>query len=202
MQLNAHAWAELYFPGYGWVEFEPTAGFSTPGQGPASPEAPALGDDAELPPLPPIPTSLWSRIWPGLLLLAVLSVIVALAVRRERPWSGAARGVPELWAYAQLQENGLQLDSGPRPTQTPAEFGEALTARIDALTRDESGQRRRGWETRFTTIAAGIDDLVRRYARRQYAPTSPADGGAARGQWRRLRGHFWRLRLLRLRHRR
>ncbi|HEY42592.1 MAG TPA: transglutaminase domain-containing protein [Anaerolineae bacterium] len=26
---QAHSWAEIYFPGYGWVEFEPTAGLST-----------------------------------------------------------------------------------------------------------------------------------------------------------------------------
>jgi len=24
-QLNAHAWPELFFPGYGWIEFEPTS---------------------------------------------------------------------------------------------------------------------------------------------------------------------------------
>lgn len=26
---QAHSWAEIYFPGYGWVEFEPTAGLPT-----------------------------------------------------------------------------------------------------------------------------------------------------------------------------
>ena len=25
-RLHAHAWPEVYFPGVGWVEFEPTAG--------------------------------------------------------------------------------------------------------------------------------------------------------------------------------
>ena len=25
-ELNAHSWPELYFPGYGWIPFEPTSG--------------------------------------------------------------------------------------------------------------------------------------------------------------------------------
>jgi transglutaminase-like putative cysteine protease len=28
-QINSHSWAEVYFAGYGWVEFEPTATFTT-----------------------------------------------------------------------------------------------------------------------------------------------------------------------------
>ncbi|MCU5052365.1 DUF3488 and DUF4129 domain-containing transglutaminase family protein [Bacillus cereus] len=27
---NAHSWVELYFPGYGWIPFEPTKGFTNP----------------------------------------------------------------------------------------------------------------------------------------------------------------------------
>ena len=25
-ELNAHSWPELYFPGHGWIPFEPTSG--------------------------------------------------------------------------------------------------------------------------------------------------------------------------------
>jgi transglutaminase-like putative cysteine protease len=47
-RLNSHAWPEVYFPGIGWVEFEPTAG-QTPLDRPLPPVDPA--DVANLGPL-------------------------------------------------------------------------------------------------------------------------------------------------------
>jgi transglutaminase-like putative cysteine protease len=36
---NAHAWVEVYFPGVGWVPFDPTPGDNLPGAGPSSTNA-------------------------------------------------------------------------------------------------------------------------------------------------------------------
>jgi transglutaminase-like putative cysteine protease len=48
---DAHSWAEAYFEGYGWVPFEPTAGFSIPVPKPKEAVAPSVApaDTAETP---------------------------------------------------------------------------------------------------------------------------------------------------------
>lgn len=49
-QLNAHAWTEVFFPGYGWIPFEPTANrplAEREMQEPVSPEMPVGAEDLE-----------------------------------------------------------------------------------------------------------------------------------------------------------
>ena len=46
VQANAHSWVEVYFPGLGWVEFEPTSNllpFPRPGEVGQSQNTPAVG---------------------------------------------------------------------------------------------------------------------------------------------------------------
>jgi transglutaminase-like putative cysteine protease len=41
---NAHAWVEVYFPGYGWIDFEPTPSQSTISRGSSQQEPDAIDD--------------------------------------------------------------------------------------------------------------------------------------------------------------
>jgi hypothetical protein len=111
---DAHAWVEAYFPGYGWISFEPTPSsnfgayqpFARGGPTP-TPSATALPSRAPLPTLRPTPRptsaaaaarsgggpGAWLLAVPaGLLALAILTVLVGLAWwRRPRSLAGVWR---------------------------------------------------------------------------------------------------------------
>jgi transglutaminase-like putative cysteine protease len=96
---NAHAWPEVYFPGFGWMEFEPTAnqdalirpaGFIGGGLSPLTPEAPLARarptepGDLTLPqgrPTPVRSAPVTALVWFGIF---VLTVVLFLALRRGR----------------------------------------------------------------------------------------------------------------------
>ena len=46
--LDSHAWPEVYFPGYGWVELEPTPGFGLPASGTGPDDLSLLAGGADL----------------------------------------------------------------------------------------------------------------------------------------------------------
>ncbi|HPH96943.1 MAG TPA: transglutaminase domain-containing protein [Anaerolineaceae bacterium] len=83
----AHAWVEVYFPVYGWVEFEPTAAF-TPFDF-SSPEMPTPAAAQKGGALAPVLNLPWQPALIGLGVLAGLVLSVRLLLRqRERVRSG------------------------------------------------------------------------------------------------------------------
>ncbi len=147
LESDGHAWPEVFFPGYGWVEFEPT-GAEPPLDRPSSREpeetdAAATQDrrafrrgiydvpDFEMEPDPPLSDStllqkpLWQRIgWPGWSALAiVLLSMVTLALlifRRRRQIDGLSvieRVYEDLVSWVQRL---LQIE--PLAHQTPNEY--------------------------------------------------------------------------------
>jgi len=114
LESDGHAWPEVFFPGYGWVEFEPTGGEpplnrlrsqnSEEEQGSdrdRSRSLPSLEgrlederNGATLEPiLPPEPVTLWQRVgplgWAALGLVALAAVLsVVLAARRRQQVAG------------------------------------------------------------------------------------------------------------------
>ena len=193
-QLDAHSWAEVYFAGTGWVEFEPTAPFAVA----AAPAAPAAGDNAAQPtfeppqPLAVVPPRAPQRqtpwfLWLGLAALALVAGQLWgrrwLALRRApRPALDAVQA-----AFAGLQDGAAAAGYPYRPGQTPDEFAVALLARLEE---DEAAAPLRGAVGRLAGLFA-----ARQYGRRpamDAAEEARAVWAAARPPLRRL---AWRRRL-------
>lgn len=150
-EANSFAWPEVYFPGIGWVEFNPTPSeppLQRPGmaQDPLPPSLPGLGDIPIEPALPPIapsgpegspstPASDTSQrpLIPPMLIVALALGVVAIVV------AGGGRlaweyGMGGLSRPAQLWEKSVRLSSlartPPRPNETPREFASRLSETV------------------------------------------------------------------------
>jgi transglutaminase-like putative cysteine protease len=179
---DAHAWAEVYFPGLGWIEFEPT-----PIQtvfvrtesltGPSNLAALPVVEEA-----PSIP-AIW--LWGGGLLLTVLLVIVW-----PPRWFRRSRATPQVIirsVYAQLLRRAQWLGLAPRGGQTPQEYLHAFSQEVERRTGPDG------------TVSRDIALISSAYQRARYSnhTMDVADGYRVEGAWRRLRGRLWRLALAR-----
>ncbi|HUP83309.1 MAG TPA: transglutaminaseTgpA domain-containing protein [Candidatus Limnocylindria bacterium] len=152
----AHAWVEVYFPRFGWVEFDPTPGNTENGQAPTNlpaggpvatndpgglgfPQAPddlgecAFGEDCtnngtNEPPIAAPGTN--GPTAGGVLPLVLIfgAVLLAAGVAAWTAWRRIPSTKPEL-AYSGITRIAARLGYGPRPSQTPYEY----TARLSDL---------------------------------------------------------------------
>lgn len=190
-QINGHSWAEVYFAGYGWVEFEPTATFVSPRDTAvtinpdnfAFEAQPPFADTYTPPPIPPaapVRPFPWLRV--GIVgLLAVGLFWLWRRQRRER----AARADGVVWSYGRLQDNAQRIGLPVTVSQTPIEFTQALQDRLDLLPQGK-------WMSR-----APITLITRLYNLRRYGGMTTGGHEEAARAWKQLRRPFWRLRFSR-----
>ncbi len=194
-ETDSHAWVEIYFPGYGWIEFEPTAGEQP------IPRVSGSDEAVERPPLP-MPTREAEpttskppkeNTVPGAGIVALVAVgIVAVALLASLLesailllWRDA--GVMCTRLYHHLRKRAAPLRVPLRDGDTPHEFAEAMAARLDEIAALHQGG------VALAPAGAEVRALIEGYVQAWYAPHS-MDFTARRalvGIWWKLRWRLW-----------
>ena len=182
-QIDAHAWPEIYFPGYGWIPFEPTAPFSPPAGEAPEERSPGVRELEPPPAAPPIPQSEAARLWPWVLLLVAAAAALGIWLwRRHYAPSSALAADPILLSYDRLLQSARRLGQPTPDTQTPTEFQDVLLTRLAAW-------ERRPWlARRLRGLRAGVRRLTALFIARQYSGRQlpPASARQAQEIWRNI----------------
>ena len=183
-EAEAHSWPEVYFPDYGWIEFEPTAGrpeLARIGLPEFNPIQGAPGDTS--PPTIPEPTGLewnWQMLFwllpIGLLIWGVGQWLAGWHARRQDPWRSLLR-----WGA----RAGRPMAEG----ETVREYGHLLA---DHVTLGHRGEPEAARIAAREVAALGDDVTVARYAP---AELQPAAIVRAQDRWQRLRRALRRVRM-------
>jgi len=171
---DAHAWVQVWFPGYGWQSFDPTAVVPAANPSPGSTLLHEAGGVLRRLPWPPIGAVLGAG--------GALGAAVALRRRRPRSWTEAAART--------IEGAGRRVGCRRRPGQTLTE----LAALVDEAAGDPSGT----WSALAGVVEASAyggrhpgPEEARRLLRsmramrsglRRRAGRAPGAGGAARAR--------------------
>ncbi|MFL5735648.1 MAG: DUF3488 and DUF4129 domain-containing transglutaminase family protein [Chloroflexia bacterium] len=201
-ESSAHTWPEVYFPAYGWIEFEPTPSQAvvnrpalpgekvddTPVQPVTSP-TPTDGRDANQPNVDdqtlrePISTprggvagSLPGVAAVTLVLAALLFVAFALLAPMS-PWRLKRPGAEPAAGhyYGRLVRWAQLLGVGPAPHQTPYEFGDTVSREVPGTALFARTITRAYVQERFSRAGGVSPDRI-----------------AVNRAWSSLRGKLWR----------
>ncbi|KPK92529.1 MAG: hypothetical protein AMJ88_10765 [Anaerolineae bacterium SM23_ 63] len=193
---QAHSWVELYFPGYGWVEFEPTAGLPTHER-----QEFYVGiEQDELNRLLEMKNG--ERLWLDLdrvtqdrnwklaisvsLLVIFLGSVAWFVIDRWRllrlPTAEVASEV-----YSQIQRYGKKLRIKTDIGITPYELSDAVVNHVAQMTRKEF------WGWALAPAQGEINLLTNSYVQVSYSPHKLGDD--AKGEmirsWWKLRRRLW-----------
>ncbi|RPJ36242.1 MAG: transglutaminase domain-containing protein, partial [Chloroflexi bacterium] len=189
---NAHSWAEVYFSGFGWVEFEPTAG---------QPSIDRLGDGNATGPPPSLPAGQqavsWLKTsWRGLVtslggqVLIGGMVLIALFFLWQVGEIGFLHLIPAPKAvsriYSQVEKASSRLLPDLPGGHTPHQLQVALTNRL-------KGAHNRLLGKVFSPVDSEIEAVVTLHVAQVFSQHLPAKSQIRAGirAWSRLRWRLW-----------
>jgi transglutaminase-like putative cysteine protease len=183
-QDNAHSWPEVYFPGWGWIGFEPTA----------VREITVLPEELPLPaetlPGPTGPParvirSKWRVVGLRLAILVGAWLVVVVWRRYRRRQAALPTTLPLAWSWVGQRGGGLGVPLDP--ALTPQEYAGALAIELRAR-----AERTRRWRTRWIKLATqggeALEQLATLYTSQTYGGqrAQAVSKGALREVWTRL----------------
>jgi hypothetical protein len=197
-EMDAHSWPELYFPGQGWIPFEPTAGELLPERTESAPQAVPPDWAARMPDelasqMGALRTSAMEnaakqRRWlatrrivgvlSGLLACLYTAALLRLASGRGRsPLQPGPAG--ELGAaYDRLLRWGGRLGRSGAPGDTPREYVTALGSTVDGIV-GRARLFRKGAGRAAGTLERDASALAATYEAATYGPEPESQSGAA-----------------------
>ncbi len=193
-QENAHSWAEVYFAGLGWVEFEPTA---------SQPAIDRVGDEGASGTPPSLPGGLsaisWLKIqWRTLLsslggqLLIVGVGLALLFIFWQIGEVGFLHLIPSRWAisriYSRLEKSSAHILPDLPDGHTPHQLGTALVHKLKP--RDGQNQI---IKTMISRAESEIERVVSLYESQVFSERPPTNSQVSQGirAWARLRWRLW-----------
>ncbi len=200
LERNAHAWPEVYFPTYGWIQFEPTASeplLARPAPDPQddldagllpdqAPQPPDLGED--MPDVPegqmpagagaPSAFEMWLRGNWGWIVAAVILVAGAIGAWRYLRWRQVdlfrdTQVLSRLFALLGMWAQRLHVPW--RPSQTPLERAAAFNAHLPEA-------------------APAVDTIATLFIAQQYGRQEPAPESISTlaRTWQQLQPRLWK----------
>jgi len=168
VEADAHSWVEIYFPEYGWIEFEPTASrarIERPEQAPLIERDDSTNDERRM---TKDHWRLFGASWQAMLALGILGVLIlGLAIfgvdlLRLR-WLSPPRAIATI--FGRLARWARWLGLPARASHTPNEIGASLREHFAGLPERGAGGR---------TAAARVEVLTALYVQAAYSPHPPS----------------------------
>jgi transglutaminase-like putative cysteine protease len=170
---NSHSWCEVFFPGYGWIPFEPTpvhvvitrGEFGFPPQDADGIDDPAVEPDSKETDTP------WN--------VRLLAIPLGLALFGAIVWLGWRRLLGQVSeprvAYARIGHLAALSGVGPKENFTPQEYGRRLAAAVPKM-------------------SAALDEIVDTYVRVSYSKhdLNSEDRSNIARAWPEVRNHLLR----------